>query len=257
MDIDNNKMEEALAEILGISLDTVDALNLTIEENIGHDDFLYGYYVEFPQKENMDKDLLSEIESQDLDKIPWGETKYYSESEFSNTSVDPFGYRAEWEYEMFLQKHIPSKENIISQLKEIQKNLTTYSENTIITKSLILSAFSITESFVRSLLWKEIEPIDESNLKDELKTFIKKLFSKSLTRANDRIEIYKDLKGETLKPIPNIQVRNSLAHDMFAAQIECDMLVIKNKKDEEEYFNINNLITDLIKYINNPTSSKI
>ena len=256
MDIDNNKMEEALAEILGISLDTVDALNLTIEENIGHDDFLYGYYVEFPQKEDINKDVLSGIED-DLKKIPWGKTEYYSESEFSNTSVDPFGYRAEWEYEMFLQKHIPSKENIISQLKEIQKNLTTYSKNTIITKSLILSAFSITESFVRSLLWKEIEPIDESNLKDELKTFIKKLFSKSLTRANDRIEIYKDLKGETLKPIPNIQVRNSLAHDMFAAQIECDMLVIKNKKDEEEYFNINNLITDLIKYINNPTSSKI
>ncbi len=34
-----NTMEKALAELLGISIDTIDMLGLTIEPDVGHDDF--------------------------------------------------------------------------------------------------------------------------------------------------------------------------------------------------------------------------
>ena len=38
MDYYESKMEMALAEILGVSSDTIEILNLTIENNIGNDD---------------------------------------------------------------------------------------------------------------------------------------------------------------------------------------------------------------------------
>lgn len=121
-DLRCNIMEKALAELLGISLDTIDIHCLTIEPEIGHDDFLYGYYVEYPKKELIDKGVLSQIEGTEIDKIPWGKTISYSEADFSNTSVDPFGYQSEWEQEEFLA-HLPSKENIIETLQNIQKKL--------------------------------------------------------------------------------------------------------------------------------------
>ena len=242
MDFYNNKMEEALAEILGVSLDTVDTLNITIEENIGHDDFLYGYYVEFPQREDIDKDLLSKIESQDLDKIPWGKTEYYSESKFSNTSVDPFGYRAELEYETYLQEHIPSKENIINQLNKF-KDIISSNDDEIIIKSLTLSSFSMAESYVKHLVWLCLP----DNLKEDI-SIIKKL-----KNSKDRIDLYFKHSGKKLKHIPFFKdVRHPLAHNIIEPTVCSNQLKIINEKNEYAFYDITQIIEDLKTFIENP-----
>ena len=62
MDNEDNKMERALAEILGVRADIVDVLGLTIENDIGNDDCSYGYYVEFPKKSDIDTSILLTLE---------------------------------------------------------------------------------------------------------------------------------------------------------------------------------------------------
>lgn len=238
----NSKMEEALAEILGISLDTVDTLGLIIEEDIGHDDFLYGYYVEFPQKQDIVKDVLSEIGSEDLDKIPWGKTEYYTEVQFSNTSVDPFGYRAEWEYEIYLQEHIPSKENIINLLNKIE-NIISSNNDEIIIKSLILSSFSMTESYVKHLVWLYLP----DNLKAN-STIIKKL-----KNFQDRIDLFLKHSGKKLKYIPlSKDVRHPLAHNIIEPKVCNNQLELLDEKNDIHFYDIIQIIENLKTFIKNP-----
>lgn len=247
-----NKMENALAELLGISIDTIDMLGLTIEPDVGYDDFFYGYYVEFPTKESIDECILSQIEKSDINKIPWGKTENYSEAEFSNTSVDPFGYQAEWEQEEFLA-HLPSKENVIETLQNIKIKINNDSNDDILIKSLIFSAFSITESYMRSLVWEKIPSFDFAELDNKLKTILKKELLFKLSQCNTRIKLYKELTGQKLKVIPYYQeVRNYLAHNMFLAKINNNKLIIKKQDDSGKEYSIELIIESLENYVNNP-----
>ena len=120
MDIDNDKFKEALAEVLDISLDTIEKLNLTIEDILGEDEISYGFYVEYPKKCEIDENILSSIEQEDINKIPWGTTQYYSHGDLGNTRADPFGYFAEYEAFNYYQKTEISKENILEQLNKLK-----------------------------------------------------------------------------------------------------------------------------------------
>lgn len=242
MDFDDCKLEKALAEILGVNLDTIDILGLTIESNIGSDDFPYGYYVEFPEKSNIDENILANIETADIDKIPWGKTEYYTESQFSNTSVDPFGYQAEWEYEKYLQEHTPSKENIINQLDIIKEIIsTTLAE--IVKKSLILSSFSMAESYTKHLVWEAL-PI---SIKDN------KSIKKRLENTQDKIALFKEYTNKVLKYIPNFQnVRHALAHDIINPKILENQIEILDKDDNIHLYDIFQILEDLKSFIENP-----
>lgn len=249
-----SKMEMALAEILGVSSDTIEMLNLTIENNIGNDDCFYGYYVEFPKKSDIDTSTLSTLEQSDIEKIPWGETEYYTEGDFANTSVDPFGYKAEWEAEFYNQALLPSKEEILQKLDEIENILNNNTNTEIIVKSLMLSAFSTTEGFMRSIVYKEIPEI--VGLDDKLKDMLQEELKYKLSNNNTRIKLYKDLTGKTLKPIPYIkEVRNNLAHNMLSVRILNNDVVISNENENNSY-NINDIIDELKKYVNNPTTER-
>lgn len=242
MDYIDSRIEDALAEILDVSSYTVDMLGLTIENNIGNDDFFYGYYVEFPKKSDIDENLLANMETADIDKIPWGKTEYYTESQFSNTSVDPFGYQAEWEYEKYLQAHTPSKENIINQLNKIKDIIFKDCDETI-QKSLILCSFSMVESYIKHLVWESLP----DNLKD-IKSIIKKI-----ENTQDRITLYKRHTNKTLKYIPYFQnVRHYLAHNIIKPTISNTQLELLDKDNNYCYYDIVQIIEDLKVFIENP-----
>ena len=242
-----SKMEIALAEILGVSSDTIEILNLTIENNIGNDDCFYGYYVEFPKKSDIDTSTLSTLEQSDIEKIPWGETEYYTEGDFANTSVDPFGYKAEWEYEKYFQEHSPSKENILIKLKEIKNTIIHNEISELTIKSLIFCAFSITESYMKSLVW-EVIPESEKDDDPKHKNIIKKL-----DNTKERISLFKQYSENKLKYIPYFQtIRYSLAHDMISPTIANNIIEIKDKDDNICNYDFINVMDELIDYINNP-----
>ncbi|MDD2495638.1 MAG: hypothetical protein PHE29_10660 [Tissierellia bacterium] len=254
MDFDNDyKLNEALAEILKINNDIVEELNLEVQAEINNDDMLCSYYVEFPALKDVNPDIIKGINQEDIDKIPWGKTKFYSESQLGNTKADPFGWKAEWEAEEYYNKIFPSKENIIDELEKINNKISTQIEDEIVVKALLFSAFSITESYMRLLVWEIIPNFDFTELDDKLKAILKKDLIYKLTNSNKRIELYKNLTNNTLKPIPLfIEVRHPLAHNMYSACIVDNMIVIKNKNDITKSFDINTVMEELIKYVKNP-----
>ena len=251
-----SKMEMALAEILGVNFETVDMLNLSIEPNVGHDDFFYGYYVEFPNKNNINEDVLASREQCDIDKIPWGETEYYTEAQFANTSVDPFGYKAEWEENFYSEAFFSSDEEVLQKLEEIKKILNTNTNTEIIVKSLILSVFSITEGYMRAIVYREIPDVEVFGLDDKLKVILQKDLSYKLSNNKTRIELYKELTGKKLKSIPYYkEVRNPLAHNILSAKILKGDIIINDGNRNLNYC-INDILNELKDYINSPIETR-
>lgn len=251
--VNSNKMERALAEILEVDVELIEELGVNIEENIGNNDFLYGYYVEFPKHEDIVKNLKDTYDASQLDKIPWGETEFYNISAFGNTNVDPFGWLEDWKMELYYYRHTPSKENITNELNLIKDIIAEFRNDETIVKSLVLSAFSITESYMRSIIRNEIPDFENSKLDYKLKDILRKHFVAKLNNNNKRIELYKDLTGKALNIIPNFsQVRNALAHNMFAIGFEEDCLIIENADNVEKSYKIKDIINQLIDYVKNP-----
>ena len=256
MDYYENKMEMALAEILGVSSDTVEMLNLSIEPDIGNDDFFYGYFVEFPDKNNVNEEVLSNITQSDINKIPWGETVYYNEGEFANTNADPFGYQEEWESDFYIEASQYSSESISQKLDEIKRIIENGSNDEIIVKSLILSAFSITEGYMRAIVYDQIPDFEVSGLDDTLKNILQKDILRKLSNNKTRIELYKELTGKKLKSIPFYkEVRNSLAHNILSVRILNENIIINNGNENLSYL-INDVIDELINYVNNPIETR-
>lgn len=248
-----NKMEMALAEILGVDVELIEELGINIEENIGNDDFLYGYYAEFPKFEDIDENIKNTYDVSQLDKIPWGKLEYYDISEFGNTDADPLGWLEDWKMELYYYRHTPSKENITNELNLIKDIIAEFRNDETIVKSLVLSAFSITESYMRSIVRNEIPDFENSKLDNKLKDILRKHFIAKLNNNNKRNELYKDLTGKALNIIPNFsQVRNALAHNMFAIGFEEDCLIIENADNVEKSYKIKEIINQLINYVKNP-----
>ena len=95
MDYDNiieQKFTNALSECLGIDKEIIELLDLKLENNYGNsnEDIFYGYYVEIPNWDDLDKAIQEQISVEIKNEIEWGKIIYISESEFGNTKADPF-----------------------------------------------------------------------------------------------------------------------------------------------------------------------
>ncbi len=247
MDFDiDDKTSVALAEYLGIDVDIVEMLNLELEENNGHskDEWHYGYYVEFPELEEIDKPTRKRIFEILSANIPWGETIYLDDGDLGNTNADPFGWRAEWEEEYYYQTHSLSKENTLDELSSIQKKISSEMADELITKSLIFSMFSVVESFVRSFVWSKIPSVENKSHEVKLKII------QENSRGKSRNKLYNGYTGKTLKEIPYFkEIRNSLAHNLISAKIIGNEIVITNLYEKVIYTDISNIVKDLINYI--------
>ncbi len=248
-----NIMEKALAEILGVDVELIEELCVDIEPNLGNDDFLYGYCVEYPKLEDIDEKIQKSFDSSQLDEIPWGKLEYYDISEFGNTKADPLGWAAEWEEEYYNYINAPSEDNIINQLEEIENKIQKNKADEIIVKALVLSAFSITESYARSLVLNNIPNFDKSNLDDKLKNILKKYIISKISNNKGREGLFKEIAGKSIKAIPYYkEVRNPLAHNMFSAEVFNNTIIVKNKNDDETPFEIDKILEELIKFVEEP-----
>ena len=169
-DMIEQKFTSALSECLGINEELIELLDLKLENNYGNSnrDFFYGYYVEIPNWDSLDKLIQEQIPEKIKNEIAWGETIHISEAVFGNTNSDPFNWKDDYEYEYYCITHSTQREDVIFTLKELKSKIKK-SEDELIIKSLILCAFSITESFVRNIVWSHIPDIENQNIDNKLK----------------------------------------------------------------------------------------
>lgn len=249
-DIVEQRYTNALSECLGIDKELIELLDLKLENDYGNSngDFFYGYYVEIPNWNDLDKSIQEQISDEIKNEIEWGKTIYIPESKIGNTNADPFNWKADYEYEYYCITHSTQREDVLFTLKEL-KNKIQISEDELIIKSLILCAFSITESFVRSIIWLHIPDIENQNIDNTLKEILKQKMQDDINNGGKRKEIYKRFTGKELPSIPFFKiVRNSLAHNLTSASVNNDVLVITINNFEQQ-FSIEKIINELINYV--------
>lgn len=250
----DDAMYESLAELLGIDSSIVELINPIIGEDNGSstDKWHYGYFFEFPCFDDLDEDIQEELKEQiDVENFPFGKTVYVSDGELSGTKSDPLGWCADYEADEYYQKYVLPREKAVEELNLISEKIKC-SDDEIIIKALLFSAFSITESYTRSLVWSKIPDFENSVLDEELKRILRKHLSDKLSKTQGRQEIYKQFVGEKLGDIPhNNPFRNSLAHDIGSGRVMGGEIIVKDRNDKEHTRDISLVIEDLKKYISN------
>ena len=248
-------MEElypAIAELLGVDEDIIEMIAPYVDEQTGSSsDYIhYGYYCEFPNYDELDEEVIKEIENSGMkNKIPFGKTEYYSDSELGNTKADPFGWHADYEQEIYTLNHPTSKDEIINTLDSLKNKIDQYDDE-ILKKSLVLSAYSIIDGFVKSYIFDLIDKTNILNLSDITKDIFNETILNKLENATGRNQIYTRIKNTKLSPIPKYnQIRNILAHNICAVSIDGNNMCYEDKSNEIQRYSIDNLFRDFKDYI--------
>ena len=163
-----------------------------------------------------------------------------------NLDIEEF-YRSE--YETYLDLNLNYLE-IVDEINNL-KQFCEESSNEIIKKSLILAAFSQTESFFKSVIYNNL-PNFEKNIENEgIRDIISKKFENDLKRKDDRINIFRKIFVLNKKDFKDIgseyyDLRNVLAHDIGSVSIEENNIWYK----DSNIIDINMIFTELINFIN-------
>lgn len=248
-DIIEQKFTNALSECLGIDKEIIEILDLKLENNYGNsnEDIFYGYYVEIPNWDDLDKAIQEQISGEIKNEIEWGKIIYISESEFGNTKADPFNWKSDSEFEYYCITHSTQREDVLFTLKELKSKIEE-SQDELIIKSLILCAFSITESFIQNIIYSYIFniPADKNNM--ELQNILNK--HKDLYCEKNRKIVYKTLTTKNLLDFPFLNpVRHCLAHNMTHTELLNNNNLVVETKHGKESFSVDKIMNELIKYV--------
>lgn len=248
--MDNNKLNEVfeiLEEIVCVYVNTGSS---------GEEE--YGNYVEWVNLDTLDEDTLEQlceclgigsgetkenmIEKLRKENFP-EETVYEGEENFPS-SAKSFD---ENEYILYKTLHIDVYE-YLDKIEEIKtKCLSSVDE--IIKKALLLSAFSYTESYIKSFIVDFIPNIDDYDVPKEFKNIVKSYLDKGLKTHNTRQSLVKIfIPDKKLDSIPNIQIRNHLAHDMKTIDIIDDVVYFEDKQGAVNREDLEVVFDDLIDY---------
>lgn len=249
----------AIAELLDIDEDILDRIDPEIGEDNGSssDEWHYGYYCSIPELSELKEDFQEELKVYPkVDNIPFGRTEYYTDGQLSNTKADPFGSRADYEYEQYEKKielyalnHPATKEETIKALNEILVKINT-TDDEVISKSLVMFSFSIVDGFTKSFIWNLIKNTAPTT-NSEINELYENIITKKLENHDGRDGLYKILKHHKLTPIPfYTPIRHLLAHDVGKITIEDNCISFIDSSKTKQKHRIDVIFGKMIEYIN-------
>lgn len=222
----NESMYEAIAEILGVDVNLIELISPCVGEDTGtSDDFHYGWYVEFPNFENLEPEIQKQIQEylpeDKFNFFPFGETEYYSDSELGNTKADPFG----WKYDdyKFIGDPLPSDETV-AELERLKNKISdNETQDSLVIKALVLAAFSLTESFQKGFVKEQIVKANLPDTDKQTEAFVDSILVDILNDGQRRANLLERYTDQALKRIPYWILRNQLAHNIG------DMVVLNHR----------------------------
>lgn len=162
-------------------------------------------------------------------------TRYFAESEYSDYEY----------YSKFSSSYI----NFEDDMENIKKKLFEYENDELIVKSMILSAFIHTESFVKSKIVDKIPNIEDSVKNTHFKEILKNEIEKNLKTTDGRKKLFKKFNDNNkLKNIPNVELRNILAHDISSPSVKNKKIIFKSNEDNIKELEIELVINELVTY---------
>lgn len=253
----NQDQKEEIYEFLALDYDV----------EAGNDDMVYGNYIEWPFLNKLEIEDLKgiatilnitfdeEIDKEELEKLI-EEEGYEEGTEYENGNPDflekvkywPSFSEEEEEYEMYINDSSDS-EDVISTIRKIKKEIINKKQNELTEKALILSAFVYTEDYIKTLIGKEISTTDIDNIDDLLKSMLKNYIGQNLRTTRGRSELYKEIFDEKLPKIPNVELRNILAHDMKTPIIYFGNIIYNDRDGESKEIDIETIFKELEEFI--------
>ena len=249
--MNDDLLYKGIAELLNVDVRVMELINPEIGEDIGSssDYFHYGYYCTFPQYDELDDEVKTELSKYiDINTFPFSGKLFFNDGDLGNTKADPFGWKKSYDDEIWPLTH-PKNKNEVKETIKYMLDLVNHHDEEIIKKSLILSTFSIIEGFVNEFIYSIIDKTNFDLLNLKTQELFLKLISCNLYNQNGRDKIYNNYSKNKLKPIPNMIIRNCLAHDITKSKIENDSIIYFDKNNEEQKCLISDLYNDFIKYV--------
>ena len=251
--MDCEELYPAVAELLDVDDEIIEVLSPIVGEDIGlsSDNIHYGYYFEFPKYDELDCDTKKEIEKYDIKhKIPFGQTIYFNDSALGNTKADPFGWKNDFEQQLFILNHPTTKSEIKDTLNYLKEKIS-QNDDEIIKKSLVLAAYSIIDGFVKSFIFDEIDKTHFTKINRITNDIFIETVIEKLETINGRKQIYKKLNKVELSNIPIYNpLRNILAHNFSMISIDnSNMITYEDKSHNIQQYSIDNLFKDFENFI--------
>ncbi len=243
--------------------DLFDILKPNVDMNTGNSgDGLYGNYCEWKNLDDYDDETLKTLQEYFLDKLP--KVKKYSKRKDVITFLRAQGVPEETAYEFeedfpFSQGYFNVDESdylynqygikYIKYVEEVEslKNLIKSQSDPLTIKALLFAVFSLTESYMKQVIWDTVPSIEENVKNDFFKKILKKHIDESLRYMDKTVGLSKEL-GLNIKQLPHTGLRNVLAHNIGVPFV-VDLNIIYTQKDENETTqDIMAVIDDLLKY---------
>ncbi|MGN1295715.1 MAG: hypothetical protein ACI4U5_04840 [Bacilli bacterium] len=244
----------AVAELLNVDKDIIEVISPNVGEDIGlsSDNIHYGYYFEFPKYDELDDDIKKEIEKYDIKhKIPFGQTICFDDSVLGNTKADPFGWKNDYEQELFILNQQTTKLEIRDTINNLKDKIN-QCDDEIIKKSLILASYSIIDGFVKSFIFDQINKYNLTEINETTMDIFNEILLNKLENTTGRKQIYKKLNKSELPNIPRYNpLRNLLAHNFSMVSINNNMITYEDKSHNIQEYSIDNLFKDFENFITN------
>lgn len=176
--------------------------------------------------------------------------------------IDQTDYQSELDYDLDTEEYYMSEYetyldmnlNYSTIFKEVNnlKNLCDESNHEIVKKSLILAAFSQTESFFKSVILNNLPNFEKAIENERFRELIIESIGKKLEKRDERIKIFRaifNLKKE-FKDLETqyYKIRNGLAHDIGSVSIN-DNFICYEIKNSINSIDIDELFIGLINFI--------
>lgn len=238
-------------------------LEPNVDMNTGNSgDGLYGNYCEWKNLNDYDDETLKNLLEYFLDKLP--KEKKYSERKDIITFLRTQGVPEKTAYEF--EKNFPFSQGYfnvdesdylykqygieyIKYVEEVEslKNLIKCQSDPLTIKALLFAVFSLTESYMKQVIWDMVPSIEENIKNDFFKKILKKHIVGSLKYMDKTVGLSKEL-GLNIKQLPHNDLRNVLAHNIGVPSV-IDLNIIYTQKDENENTqDIMEVIAELLKY---------
>ncbi|MBK5211156.1 MAG: hypothetical protein JJE36_02410 [Coriobacteriia bacterium] len=156
-----------------------------------------------------------------------GEMNNYPERTRCWGGADDEDYRLYREFGLEYEKYI-------AEISDIESKVDSLDDVDIAKKALILSAFILTESFVKSKIVNKIPDKDTNILNLHFRRIIDKHINANLKNADGRKGLFKEFCEGKLGKIPNVGLRNVLAHDIAIPEIRGGQIVFQIKGSDRD-----------------------
>lgn len=244
-----------------ISKKTIEELFEILEPNIdlntgSSSEALYGNYCEWQSLDNYDDNTLSIL--QDYFKAKYTKREdiisFLREQgvpevtayEFEQNFPDSQGYFTTNETQYLYELYAVKLSQFVDEVNTL-KTLINAESNPLKLKALLFAIFSLTESYMKQVIWDRIPNIEENVNHDLLEKLLKNYINDSLKNTQKTMELCKNLELD-IKKMPHIDLRNVLAHNIGDPGVVGLDIIYFQKNKIETSKDIRTVINDLLKY---------